>query len=222
MRAMILAAGRGERLRPLTDTCPKPLIKVGGKELLVWHIERLRQAGISEIIVNSAWLSSMIVDFLGDGARFGVHIEHSVEEPGGLETAGGIIKALPFFEGRDFLVVNGDTYMDTDYREFIKTPLEGALARLFLTVNPPHNQKGDFAVSADHKLIKGSSYTFSGAALYSCRAFEGYGVQRLALRPFFERWIEKKEALAEILTGQWFDAGTVERLKIIEDYIKAS
>lgn len=112
--AMILAAGRGERLRPLTDTTPKPLIEVGGIPLIVRHIEALKEAGITDIVVNSAWLSDKIVKFLGNGSRFNVHITHSVEGPGGLETAGGIIKALPYLSDT-FLVVNGDTYMDVSY-----------------------------------------------------------------------------------------------------------
>lgn len=102
MKAMILAAGRGERLRPITDTCPKPLVKVGDKSLIEWHLEKLKKAGVTDILINSAYLSSMIVSYLGDGHKFGVNITHSVEGNSGLETAGGIINALPFFEGEDF------------------------------------------------------------------------------------------------------------------------
>lgn len=170
MKAMILAAGRGERLRPITDTCPKPLVKVGGKELLVWHIEKLKQVGITDILINSAYLSEKIVDFIGDGSKFGVKVTHSVEGASGLETAGGIIKALPFFEGQDFLVVNGDTFIDADYKQFLE-PLENEyLARLYLVDNPPHNQKGDFKIE-DGKCYRGSDYTFSGTAVYKTKAF---------------------------------------------------
>lgn len=218
MKAMILAAGRGERLRPLTDTCPKPMIKVHDKELLSWHLEKLKQAGITDVIVNSAWLSDKIVAFLSDGHAFGMHIEHSVEGPGGLETAGGIIKALPFFEGEDFLVVNGDTFIDADYSQFLKHSLEDKLGCLFLTDNPEHNPKGDF--SLENNLVSyGGDFTFSGAALYSSKAFEGFKVERLALRPFFDKWIAQGQLKGEYLNGKWFDVGTIQRLDIVEKYL---
>ena len=225
MRAMILAAGRGERLRPLTDTCPKPLIEAAGKPLILWHIEKLKAAGLTELVVNSAWLSEKIVSYLGDGSRFGVHITHSVEGPGGLETAGGIIKALPFLGSGDdvFLVVNGDTFIDGDYSQFAETPLPpDQKALLFLTSNPPHHPQGDFAISSSGSaMIRGAEYTFSGAALYRVSAFAGLPVQRLPLRPLFDVWIEEGSVCARLLSGQWFDVGTIERLRQTEDYIKA-
>ncbi len=222
MRAMILAAGRGERLRPLTDTVPKPLVDVGGKPLLQWHVEKLKQAGITEILVNSAWLSEKIVDFLGDGNAFGVHITHSVEGAGGLETAGGIRHALDFFSEGPFVVVNGDTYMDADYAQFLTQLPEDADARLYLVPNPPHHPKGDFALeNAGDKalLIKGGDYTFSGAALYRPEIFAPLPEGKMPLRPVFDRLIEQKAAVGVTLLGQWFDAGTLERLKECRDYI---
>ena len=130
MRAMILAAGRGERLRPLTDTCPKPLIKVGGKPLILWHIEKLKAQGITRFVVNSAHLSELIVEYLGDGHKFGVEIIHSVEGLGGLETAGGIIKALPYLGDDEFLVVNGDIFIDGDYSQFLVKIPKDKIVRL--------------------------------------------------------------------------------------------
>lgn len=219
MKAMILAAGRGERLRPITDTCPKPLVKVGGKELLVWHIEKLKQVGITDILINSAYLSEKIVDFIGDGSKFGVKVTHSVEGASGLETAGGIIKALPFFEGQDFLVVNGDTFIDADYKQFLE-PLETEyLARLYLVDNPPHNQKGDFKIE-DGKCYRGSDYTFSGTAVYKTKAFLNMPIEKKPLLPLFLKWSQIHELSAKPLSGKWFDVGTIERLNQVNSYIQ--
>lgn len=219
MKAMILAAGRGERLRPITDTCPKPLVKVGGKELLVWHIEKLKQVGITDILINSAYLSEKIVDFIGDGSKFGVKVTHSVEGASGLETAGGIIKALPFFEGKDFLVVNGDTFIDADYKQFLE-PLEiEYLARLYLVDNPPHNQKGDFKIE-DGKCYRGSDYTFSGTAVYKTKAFLNMPIEKKPLLPLFLKWSQIHELSAKPLCGKWFDVGTIERLNQVNSYIQ--
>ena len=219
MKAMILAAGRGERLRPITDTCPKPLVKVGGKELLVWHIEKLKQVGITDILINSAYLSEKIVDFIGDGSKFGVKVTHSVEGASGLETAGGIIKALPFFEGKDFLVVNGDTFIDADYKQFLE-PLEAEyLARLYLVDNPPHNQKGDFKIE-DGKCYRGSDYTFSGTAVYKTKAFLNMPIEKKPLLPLFLKWSQIHELSAKPLCGKWFDVGTIERLNQVNSYIQ--
>ena len=219
MKAMILAAGRGERLRPITDTCPKPSVKVGGKELLVWHIEKLKQVGITDILINSAYLSEKIVDFIGDGSKFGVKVTHSVEGASGLETAGGIIKALPFFEGQDFLVVNGDTFIDADYKQFLE-PLENEyLARLYLVDNPPHNQKGDFKIE-DGKCYRGSDYTFSGTAVYKTKAFLNMPIEKKPLLPLFLKWSQIHELSAKPLCGKWFDVGTIERLNQVNSYIQ--
>ena len=219
MKAMILAAGRGERLRPITYTCPKPLVKVGGKELLVWHIEKLKQVGITDILINSAYLSEKIVDFIGDGSKFGVKVTHSVEGASGLETAGGIIKALPFFEGKDFLVVNGDTFIDADYKQFLE-PLETEyLARLYLVDNPPHNQKGDFKIE-DGKCYRGSDYTFSGTAVYKTKAFLNMPIEKKPLLPLFLKWSQIHELSAKPLCGKWFDVGTIERLNQVNSYIQ--
>lgn len=216
---MILAAGRGDRLRPITDTCPKPLVKVGGKELLVWHIEKLKQVGITDILINSAYLSEKIVDFIGDGSKFGVKVTHSVEGASGLETAGGIIKALPFFEGQDFLVVNGDTFIDADYKQFLE-PLENEyLARLYLVDNPPHNQKGDFKIE-DGKCYRGSDYTFSGTAVYKTKAFLNMPIEKKPLLPLFLKWSQIHELSAKPLCGKWFDVGTIERLNQVNSYIQ--
>ncbi len=220
MKAMILAAGRGERLRPITDTCPKPLVKVGNKSLIEWHIEKLKKAGIKDIIVNSAYLSNMIVSALGDGHKFGVNITHSVEGASGLETAGGIINALPFFEGEDFLVVNGDTFIDGDYKQFLSPLKEGMLARLYLVNNPKHNLKGDFSLDENGLCSRGPGYTFSGTAVYSCKAFEHREIKKEPLLPFFEKWAQDKVLYGTTLVGKWFDVGTIQRLDSVNNYVK--
>ena len=221
MRAMILAAGRGERLRPITDSIPKPLVKVGGKELLLWHLEKLKDAGIFEVIVNSAWLSDQIKAFLGDGKKFGMSITHSQEPPGGLETLGGIVKALPFFQGETFLVVNGDTFIDVPYTFFTKDiPLSGQ-ALLFLTDNPKHHPQGDFSLDKEQRVVQGHDFTFTGAAVYTPQIFSAMKVQREPLRPLFDRLIEKKSLYGKKLAGNWFDVGTEERLRNTDAYIRA-
>lgn len=220
MKAMILAAGRGERLRPITDTCPKPLVKVGNKTLIEWHLEKLKKAGIRDIIINSAYLSSMIVSALGDGHSFGVNITHSVEGSSGLETAGGIINALPFFEGEDFLVVNGDTFIDGDYRQFLKPLNKGMQARLYLVDNPEHNLKGDFSLDENGLCKRGAGYTFSGTAVYSCKGFEHHEIKKEPLLPYLEKWSEEKTLCGETLDGKWFDVGTVQRLDTVNNYVR--
>lgn len=219
MRAMILCAGRGERLRPVTDTTPKPMVMVGGKPLLYWHVMRLKRAGINEIIVNSAWLHEQIESYLGNGQSFGVRIAHSVEGPGGLETAGGIIKALPFFGGKPFLVVNGDTYMDADYAQFMDSPPAEGMARIFLATNPPHHPQGDYAIRDGRACIAGrNKMTFTGAAVYSASVFSGMEIKRLPLRPILDRLISEDCLLARQIDGRWFDCGTIERLNEADNY----
>lgn len=218
MKAMILAAGRGERLRPITDTCPKPLVKVGNKELLVWHIEKLKLAGISQILINSAYLSDKIVNFIQDGSKFGVKVTHSVEGQSGLETAGGIINALPYFQGQDFLVVNGDTFIDADYGQFLEPLDDKMLARLYLVDNPLHNLKGDFSLKKG-KCYLGKDYTFSGVGMYKSKAFLGMAVEKKPLLPLFKLWSSQDKLEGCKLLGKWFDVGTIERLNLVNEYI---
>lgn len=220
MQAMILAAGRGERLRPLTDSCPKPLVKVASKPLIFWHLLKLKSIGINDIVVNSAHLSSMIVDTLGDGKKFGLKITHSVELPPGLETAGGIINALPYLIDDYFLVINGDVFIDGPYEQFLNPPTGDALARMFMVKNPQHHLQGDFSLKKG-QIILGNNLTFSGVAVYKREGFEGFKVDRLPLKPFFLRWIEGNKAQGQLLDGAWFDVGTLERLKQTEEYIRS-
>jgi len=172
MKAMILAAGLGTRMRPLTDKTPKPLLKVGGIPLIVWHIERLAHDGYTDIVINIAHLGYQIPEALGDGSQWGVNITYSDEqEEGALESAGGIVKALPLLGDGTFAVVNGDVWTDYDFQDHRRLA-DGILAHLVLVPNPEHNPQGDFALE-DNKVVDAKKYTFSGIGYYSPKLFEG-------------------------------------------------
>ena len=225
MRAMILAAGQGKRLRPITATIPKPMVQAGGKTLLEHHFDKLKAIGITDLVVNGAYLKDVLFDYLQDGSSFGLKIYVSAEDADGLETAGGIIKALPLLGSEPFLVINGDIFLDTPYDFLLPCPEQIAkqqrLAHLFLTNNPAHNAKGDFALSDSGDLIYGSDYTFAGFAWYHPQAFVGRAVCREPLRPYFDRWIEEKQITASVLRARWFDVGTIERLNDLNAYLEA-
>lgn len=225
MHAMILAAGQGKRLRPITATIPKPMVQAGGKTLLEHHFDKLKAIGITDLVVNGAYLKDVLFDYLQDGSSFGLKISVSAEDADGLETAGGIIKALPLLGSEPFLVINGDIFLDTPYDFLLPCPEQIAkqqrLAHLFLTSNPAHNAKGDFALSDSGDLIYGSDYTFAGFAWYHPQAFAGKEVCREPLRPYFDRWIEERQITASVLSARWFDVGTVERLNDLNAYLEA-
>lgn len=203
MTAMILAAGRGERMRPLTDTTPKPLLLVNDKPLIEWHIEKLVSAGFTTIIINIAHLGEQIKESLGDGIKWGIEIIYSDErESGALETAGAIIKALPFLSDT-FLVVNGDIWCDYDFNSNFN--LDNSLAHLILVPNPAHNQKGDF-------LYQESHYTFSGIGYYSKKVFENISLEKRPLAPILKELITQEKISFELHSGIWSDIGTPERL----------
>ncbi|HUH40748.1 MAG TPA: nucleotidyltransferase family protein [Castellaniella sp.] len=222
MRAMILAAGRGERMRPLTDTCPKPLLEVGGTPLIVWHIRRLVAAGIQQIIINHAWLGAQIEASLGDGHAFGAQIVYS-PEPCALETAGGIARALPFFQGAPFLVINGDIWSDWDpgLASTIVTGLDGdhTLAHLVLVDNPPHHPRGDFALAPSGRHVPDGTplLTFAGIGLYHPQLFAGLAPKQAApLAPLLRRAIAQDRISATHHRGSWVDIGTPERLQTLD------
>ena len=216
MKAMILAAGLGSRMRPLTNHTPKPLLEVGGKPLIVWHIERLRDAGFTQIVINVAYLGQQIIDYLGDGSTFGVEIEFSDEQnEGALETAGGIVKALPLLSDT-FLVVNGDVWTDCPFDSSYRLE-EGCLAKLILVKNPEHNLEGDF-----HLTNTQEKYTFSGIGYYSKEMFEAleYGKQPLA--PLLFKSIEANRLITELHEGRWYDIGTPERLMSLDNLLRVN
>ncbi len=215
MKAMILAAGRGERMRPLTDHTPKPLLEVRGKPLIVWHIEKLSQAGFKEIVINIAHLGYKIPETLGDGSAWGVNIRYSDEqESGALESAGGIIKALPLLGNEPFLVVNGDVFCDYEFNANFN--LDDNLAHLILVPNPEHNPDGDFGLKDACVLNKDKiQYTFSGIGYYNPKLFKNLSIEKSALAPLLRAEIKNKNISGELFSGVWHDIGTPERLKEI-------
>jgi len=221
MKAMILAAGRGERMRPLTDHTPKPLLEVAGKPLIVWHIENLKKAGFSEIIINIAWLGDQIPKALGDGSAFDVNLQYSDEQKeGALETAGGIIKALPLLGNEPFLVVNGDVWCDIPYSNISLIKNED-LAHLVLVDNPEHNPDGDFALNDSRvKEIGDEKYTFSGIAYYHAEFFKGLERGKRPLAPLLLEKMRENKISGEYFAGDWRDIGTPERLEKLNQFIR--
>lgn len=230
-KAMILAAGRGERMRPLTDALPKPLLKVGGMALIEYQLRNLARAGFADIVINHAYLGAMIENALGTGERYGVNIHYSPERAV-LETAGGIANALPLLAGQSgdqpFLVVNADIYCEMDYVSLLPVmnamQSEGAqLAHLVLVDNPPHHADGDFALQQNRILLAGSDrLTFSGIGIYQPQLF-GAIEPGLAMKlaPLLRRAIEEGKVSGEYFSGQWVDVGTPERLEALDTQLKS-
>lgn len=225
MKAMILAAGRGERMRPLTDHTPKPLLQVGGKPLIVWHIERLAQAGFCQIVINHAHLGKQIEQALGNGAQWNVSIEYSPEE-NALETAGGVANALPLLGNSAFCVVNGDVFTDYDFAQLATTAnavmTGNALAHLVLVGNPPQHPKGDFSMDNGQLINAGDPmYTFSGIGVYRaelfCQIKRGDSAK---LAPLLREAIAQSKATAEYYKGVWHDIGTPQRLTELDVWLK--
>lgn len=211
MKAMILAAGRGERMRPLTDRVPKPLLMAGGKPLLQHHIERLVAAGVRDLVINTCWLGAQIRAFAGDGSRFGARIAWSHEDPV-LETAGGIRRALPQLGGAPFIVVNADIWSDYDYAALAGKCRDAALGHLVLVPNPPHNPGGDFALDPLGRLDLSASerFTFAGISVLAPALFADVPDGPGPLAPVLRRHAET--VTGEIHRGLWFDIGTPARL----------
>jgi MurNAc alpha-1-phosphate uridylyltransferase len=205
---MILAAGRGERMRPLTDHCPKPLLEVGGRPLIVHHLEALGRAGIDSVVINVCWLAEQIMSLLGDGASWNLEIVYSHEKEA-LETAGGIIQALDLLQD-EFMVINGDVYSDYDLSRLRSVD---HLAHLVMVPNPEHHVQGDFSIQQG--LLSNDSEsrrTFSGIACYQKSFFKDYEKGRRALAPMLREGAANHELSAELYEGLWSDVGTVDRL----------
>jgi MurNAc alpha-1-phosphate uridylyltransferase len=218
---MILAAGRGERMRPLTDRVPKPLVPVRGKPLIEHHLERLAAAGIDRVVINLAWLGALIREALGDGSRFGVRIRYSEEMPRALETGGGIFRALPLLGGDAFLVVNGDVY--TDY-PFAQAVLPGGRhAHLVLVPNPPQHPDGDFGLQDGLALPAAPArYTFAGIAVYRPEFFADCADGAFPLKPLLVRAMAAGRCSAELYHGQWQDVGSIDRLEALNGAARTS
>ena len=227
MKAMIFAAGRGERMRPLTDNCPKPLLKVRGRPLIVWHILNLVRAGITDIVINHAHLGHMIEEALGDGTKFGATLHYSAEATA-LETAGGIAKARHFLEDAPFVAIAGDIYCPHFDFEQVKTVLEDSdmwgnplaldkrdVAWLYLVKNPPHHPHGDFVLNSFSIANEGETkHTFSGIGVYRPEIFNHIAIGTSAqLAPLLRQYANQGQVGGEVYRGEWTDVGTVERLE---------
>jgi len=219
MKAMILAAGRGERMRPLTLTTPKPLLQAGGRCLIEYHLEALVHAGVQEVVVNHGWLGQQIADFLGDGQRYGLRIHYSAEGDAPLETAGGIIQALPLLGDTPFILVNADIWTDYDFSR-LPARLSGK-AHLVLVDNPPHHPEGDFALDSHILRNKGERLTYSGIGVYSPALFAGLAPGVRPLAPLLRAAIEQAEVGGEWYRGQWWDIGTPQRLQQLDACLHA-
>lgn len=224
LTAMILAAGRGERMRPLTDHTPKPLLQAGGKPLIVWQIEKLARAGFSRIVINHAHLGDQIERVLGDGQALGVTISYSIEAPTALETAGGIAKALPLLGNAPFAVVNGDVYCEFDYARLAQLTAsmpQNDLAYLILVDNPEHNPNGDFALNGQRLGETGPRYTFSGIGVYRPALFAAVpSGQPAKLAPLLRTAIASGQVGGEHSSAYWLDVGTPQRLQQLDNRLK--
>jgi MurNAc alpha-1-phosphate uridylyltransferase len=211
MKVMLLAAGRGERMRPLTDHTPKPLLDVGGQPLIVWHLRRLAEAGFRDIVINLSWLGETIASALGNGDKYGVAIKYSREPWPALETGGGIFQALPLLGDEPFLLVNGDVFTDIDFRSLRLAANDQA--QLVLVPNPRHHDKGDFHLDGGRiRAHIGERLTYSGIAVLSRELFDGCSAGRFALLPLLLRARESGLLGGHKHGGQWLDIGTPERL----------
>jgi MurNAc alpha-1-phosphate uridylyltransferase len=214
VRALLLAAGRGERMRPLTDTCPKPLLRAGPKRLIEYHLLALARAGIDQVVINLAYLGGQIRAALDDGRHYGVHIRYSDEGAQALETAGGIVQALPLLGEQPFLVVNADIWSDYDFKKAHLPP--GRQAHLVLVDNPAHNPGGDFCLQGDAVRPVGQPrLTFSGIGIYSPALFVERQPGPAPLAPLLRQIIYKGVVSGEHFCGRWIDIGTQERLQAL-------
>lgn len=214
MKAMILAAGRGQRMMPLTQAMPKPMLKVQNKPLIEHHVNNLKAAGITDIVINLAWQGDKIKAYFKDGSEFGVNIVYSQEVEGGLETAGGIIQALPLL-GESFIVINGDVFTDYDVSSLMQLHLQPGEAHLVLIENPPHNLDGDFTLS--HLSPDSQKYTFSGISRYQADFFNGLEPGIRPLGPLLREKLSKHLVSTELYVGNWDDIGTPARLTALNE-----
>jgi len=223
-KAILLAAGRGERMRPLTDHIPKPLVKVAGKALIEHHLSSLVEAGVEEVVINYAHLGEQIIAALGDGSRYGLSIHYSSEAGGALETAGGILQALPLLcsDCDDFIVVNTDVWTDYHLKALVNKELGDNLAHLVMIDTPDFKSHGDFYLphsSTSHGQVAlqapGELLTFSGLSVLSKHLFAGLEPGRLPLLPLLQKAIEAGRVIGEYYAGDWEDVGTIERFELL-------
>lgn len=224
MKAMILAAGLGNRMRPLTLYKPKPLLEVGGKALIVWHIEKLKKIGVTEIVINSAWLADILIGTLGDGSQFGVTIRWTREDEG-LETAGGIINALALLGDQPFILVNGDVWTTFDFASLLDVNLANDLAHLVFVNNPEQHPQGDFTLANGRAYTfdqnqQGENLTYSGVAVINPKMFDGLEQGKRPLAPLLKQGMLDGKISAEKMQAAWVDVGTPERLTALDLQIR--
>lgn len=224
MKAMILAAGLGNRMRPLTLYKPKPLLEVGGKALIVWHIEKLKKIGVTDIVINSAWLADILIGTLGDGSQFGVNILWTREDQG-LETAGGIINALPLLGTEPFILVNGDVWTTFDFASLLHVNLKSDLAHLVFVTNPEQHPRGDFTLAEGRAYTfeqeqQGDNLTYSGVAVLNPQMFDGLEAGKRPLAPLLKQAMIDGRISAEKMQAAWVDVGTPERLSSLDLQIR--
>jgi len=218
---MILAAGRGERMRPLTDVTPKPLLQAGSHRLIEYHLFNLAQAGFTDVIINVAWLGQQIIDELGNGEKYNLNISYSNEGDHALETGGGIYNALPLLGEEPFLVINGDVWTDYPFEKLRSYKLKDK-AHLVLINNPAHNLTGDFAINNGRMLNdEKDRYTFSGIGIYSKDFFTTSSDGKYPLAPMIRKYIDSNEISGEVYEGRWIDIGTPQRLESLTDLLRA-
>ncbi|NMP15830.1 N-acetylmuramate alpha-1-phosphate uridylyltransferase MurU [Thalassotalea sp. Y01] len=220
MKVMILAAGRGERMRPLTDNTPKPLLKVAGIPLIEHHILALKKAGYIEFVINLAWLGEQIEQYFSDGSQWGIDIQYSWERDGALETAGGIVKALPLLGEQPFLLVNGDVYCDVNYADLKYQ--DGDLAQLLMVENPEHNPQGDFCLQQQRLSVDGeqAKLTYAGIGIYQPQLFAGLAIEKQPLAPILRKAMAENRIGGQCHQGLWSDVGTIERLQHIDSLLR--
>ncbi|QIR13751.1 N-acetylmuramate alpha-1-phosphate uridylyltransferase MurU [Shewanella aestuarii] len=230
MKAMILAAGRGERLRPLTDTVPKPLVEVNGKPLIAYHLEKLAQQGVNEVVINHAWLGYLLPEVLGNGERWGLNIQYSVEVQA-LETAGGIKNALPLLGEQPFLLLNGDVFIDElpDLQTALATLVQQqADAFIWLVNNPQHHPQGDFAFNGkdtNHNQVQlegTQRFTYSGMGIFHPKMFAELAQGSQPLGPLLRQSIAQAQVYGQCLQQYWCDVGTISRLEALTARLKAN
>lgn len=224
MQAILLSAGRGQRLAPLTDTVPKPLIEIGGKPLIDHQLEKLAKAGIEKVVINTGWLGQQVINHVGSGKHYGLRVVYSVEPQTALETAGGIIQALPMLDVNHFIVCNADVLHEFDFSILSDIQLDSSEAHVILIDNPEHNPAGDFSLQED-KLVNRSegdleTFTYSGIGLYSKLFFSGLVKGRRGLGSLLRAKADTGVLTGQVFAGAWFDAGTKTRLDTIEQYLK--
>lgn len=213
MRAMILAAGRGERMRPLTDRTPKPLLPVAGKPMIQYHIEALAAAGVRDIVINLAWLGAQLRAALGNGSRFGVRIEYSDEGDAALETGGGVFKALPLLGKEAFIVVSGDVWTEYPLAHCMKKLSSADVAHFVVVPNPDFHARGDFGLADGRLVDEGERYTYANIGVIRPEFFAGCQPGRFPLAPLMFEWIRKGRVSGELYRGAWHNVGTPEQLE---------